>query len=107
EKRAGVLLEDVAYLRLGVPAQAAPDHLVDVVVAALGIRDEADRTRLVMAKDRGLAPGTRVDDLAALGEREGHVPVGHGELALLTVCDVGIRADRIPRRRRLAELVDA
>ena len=60
-----------------------------------------------MAEDRGLVPRARVDDLAALGEREGDVPVGDGELALLAVGDVGIGADRVPRRDGLAELVDA
>ena len=39
----------------GIPAQPAPDHLVDVVVAALGIGDEADRPGLVVAEDRRLA----------------------------------------------------
>ena len=79
----------------GSHAEAAPDELVDVVVAALGIADETDRFGRQTAKDLRLVPRSRIDDLAPFGARVGEVPIGDGVLALPRMGDVGVAADRI------------
>ena len=94
---AAVLPEDVLDLRVGVPAQPAPDDLVDVVVAPFGVGQEADGVVLVGPEDRGLSGRPGVDDLAGLGQGEGEVPVGDGVLGLPAVGDVGVASDRVAR----------
>ena len=78
-----------------VPAERAPDDLVDVVVAAFGIGDEADRLVGKRVEDRRLVARAGVDDLAAFGQRVGHVPVGNRVLAAQAVGDVRVVTDRV------------
>ena len=104
---AAVVAQNIDDVRLGIPAQSAPDGLVHVVVAAFGIADEADRVRLQQPEDRGHLGGTRVDSLPSLRNGEGRVPIGDRVLALPAMSDVRIVAQGIFFRNRRAQLRQA
>ena len=94
-------LEDVLLV---APRQAAPDELVDVVVATLGVGQHAGCARLADAEAVFLVHRPRIDRLAADGRGEGHVPVRHRELSTQRVGDVRVVADWVAVRNHLAEL---
>jgi hypothetical protein len=82
--------------------------LLTVVIAALGVRDETvGGVRLGRAENRGLPERSRIDRLAPLGRCESAVPVGHGELTLPRVRDVGVAAHAETRGNELAEPLQA
>src|SRR5690242_7296323 len=93
---APVLAQDLFDVRVRIPAERAPDHLVDVVVAALRVREEADGAGRGLPEDFGLAKRTGVDSFAAFSDGIGHVPVRYRILALAAVRDVGVVPDGIP-----------
>ena len=66
DQATAVVAQDVEHVGVRVPAQRAPDELVDVVVAAFRIGDEADRLVGERVEDRRLVTRARVDHLAAL-----------------------------------------
>ena len=99
-----VLDQGLEHVLLVAPRQAAPDELVDIVVAALGVGQHAGRARLADAEAVFLVHGPRVDRLAADGRGEGHVPVRHRELRTQRVGDVRVVANRVAVRHHLAEL---
>ncbi len=89
-----VLPQDFENIDLGIPTQGTPDDLVDVVVAAFGIGDEADRLVGERAKDRRLVAGAGIDHFATFGQGVSNVPVGNSVLAAQAMSDIGIVADR-------------
>ena len=90
--------QDVEHGLVRIPAQPAPDELVDVVVDAFRVGQEADADVHVAAENVALLRGARVGPFASLGHGIGHVPIRHGELGLRAVGDVGIVADGISLR---------
>ena len=95
DKVAAIFAQDLQQVGVRFPAEAAPDDLVHIVVAALGVSDKADGFFRKGGEDGGFVARPRVDTFARFGQREGRVPVGHGVLAGAAVGDVGIAADRI------------
>ena len=59
---AAVLAQHVEDVGVRVPAQRAPDDLVDVVVAAFGVGEEADRLVGERMENRRLVARPRIDD---------------------------------------------
>ena len=108
---AAVLAQRLERLGVAVPAQTAPDDLVDVVVAALRVRDEADGVSIERAVDGRLVDGAGVDGLAVGRLRVRDVPVGHRVLRAQAVGDVRVQPDLVARvnlraqgRQRVAHL---
>src|SRR5262249_3325404 len=93
-----VLAQDFVEISLRIPAEAAPDDLVYVVVAAFGVADESDCRTFVGVKDGSLVERPRIDDFARLGERVGQVPIRYRILTAEAMGDVGIAANRVLRR---------
>src|SRR5439155_106685 len=79
---AAVLAENVVHFGVRVPAEPAPDHLVDIVVTAFRVSQEADGVGLRLAKNDRFTFRPRIDAFTRFGDGKGHVPAGHGILAL-------------------------
>ena len=80
---AAVIAQHLGDVDLRIPAERAPDGLVDIVVAAFGIGEEAGVGEgLQHAEDLRVVERARVDAFALLGLRVGDVPIVHGELGV-------------------------
>src|SRR5262249_56281668 len=92
---AAVLPENIDDRHCRIPAQAAPDDLVDIVIATFRIADEADGGRSRGGKDLSFRNWPRINRLAPFGQGEGDVPVPNGILDPQAMRDVGIEANGI------------
>ncbi len=107
---AAVIAQHLGHVDLRIPAERAPDGLVDIVVAAFGIGQEAGVGEgLQHAEDLRVIERPRVDAFALLGLGVGDVPIVHGELRVHGVGDVGVEADGVSLGDALAQFgqVDA
>src|SRR5207247_7405037 len=95
DKISAVLAQNVDHWGVGIPTQATPDNFVNVVIATLGIADEANGTVLPNAEDFGFIEGSRIDDFAGFRQCIGHVPIGNGELTTQAMRDVRVPVDGI------------
>src|SRR5205823_9158406 len=95
DKISAVLAQNVDDWGFGIPTQATPENFVNVVIATLGIADEANGTVLPNAKDFGFIEGSWIDDFAGFSQRISDIPIGNGELTTQTVRDVRVPTDGI------------
>jgi len=99
-----VLAQNIQNPGVRIPAECAPDELVDIVVAAFRVGEEADCIGLHPVKNRGFIHRTRIDHLAGLRDRVCYIPIGHWILRLQAVRDIRIMPDRISLRYFSAQL---
>src|SRR5438874_11049390 len=104
EEILAVLSQDFEDRHVRVPSQAVPDDLVDIVVTAFRVGDEADGVILEHVKNGGFAVRPGIDWLARQGQPIRQVPVRYGILAAETVRDIGITADGVCLRNGGAQL---
>ena len=88
------LAQNVDHWLVRVPAEAAPNELIDVVIDSFRVGQKADSDIHVPAENIAFLRGPRVRTFASLGERISHVPIGDRELGVDAVGDVGIMANR-------------
>ena len=86
------IFDDVLVL---IPAETTPDELIDVVMVALRVGQEAYGILCEQSKDASLIDRAGVDDFAGFGDGVGEIPIGHRVLAVAAVGDVGVAADWI------------
>ena len=95
----GKVAKNIDHASLRIPPEPAPDEFIQIIVAALGVGDEANGFRQKFPQDIGFTHGTRVDRLPSLGERIRHIPIRNRKLAACAVGDVRVEADGILRRQ--------
>ena len=86
-----VFTENVAYIRLIIPTQRAPDRFIHIIIASFGIAEKTNRVRRELAIDAGHLRGLRIDRLAGFSQRESRIPIRHWILAMRAVRDVRVR----------------
>src|SRR5688500_13312507 len=87
--------QDVTYLTIRIDMQRAPKSLVNIVMHAVGVGNEAIGVMRKRPDYLRVKLRPRVDAFAAECRGIGRVPPRHRKLCACRMCDVGVVADGV------------